>query len=293
MCAAVKTVQNCEPAFFVGEVARNDLIARDTFRMSVRCPELAGRILPSQFVMVRVPHRLDPLLARPFALYDVSEDRSEFEFVYLILGSGTRCLSGLRAGASVEVWGPLGNRFPTDVGGPLLFVAGGVGQTPFLAVAKELLGLAAYGPSSSKSAPLLSPPSIAMAYGVRTREYFAGLDDFRAANVDLLLATNDGSGGRRGYVTDLVEELLQSTSSRPAALFGCGPEPMLARLSEIAALADVPCWVSLESKMACGYGVCFSCVCPIREGSGWDYRRTCVEGPVFRSERLAWSVGRL
>ncbi|MGL4463998.1 MAG: FAD-binding oxidoreductase, partial [Planctomycetia bacterium] len=127
------------PLAGVGEVVGRERLARDTFRLRVRHPELARRLRPGQFVMVRAVGRTDPLLARPFALYDVvdgPDGRPEsFDVVYLVQGNGTRCLSGLPAGAEVAVWGPLGNTFPTldaVAGRHLLIVAGGIGQTPFV-----------------------------------------------------------------------------------------------------------------------------------------------------------------
>ena len=275
-----------------GVVLANDRVARDTYRLKVAEPEIAGRILPGQFVMLRVAGRSDPLLARPYALYetfDVSAGSpAGLDIVYLVMGNGTRTLQRAAAGETVEIWGPLGNTFPTagaGLDGHLLFVAGGVGQTPFLAVAREMLGRRTYGSGRTTA----RPRRITLAYGARSADLFAGVADFVRAGVDVRLATNDGSAGKRGYATDLAVELLDGPDP-PTALFGCGPEPMLEALSELAERRRIPCWVSLETKMACGYGVCFSCVCPVKEPTGdWDYRRVCLEGPVFAADRIAWS----
>lgn len=272
-------------------VVHNPPIARDTLRLRLRAPEMARRILPAQFIMIRPSFGVDPLLARPFALYDTADDADDepatIDVVYLVVGNGTQALARLHAGDQVDVWGPLGNTFPESPPGSLLLVAGGVGQTPFLAVARERLGLRRYG-ATSRSATVRAD-SIEMFYGVRSADLLAGVADFTRAGVHVSVATNDGAAGHRGYVTDLVTRRLEDASAPPpAAIFGCGPEPMLARLADIARIADVPCWVSLESRMACGYGVCFSCVCPLHQSDGWDYRRTCVEGPIFPAEAVAW-----
>lgn len=274
-----------------GTVAFNRQVAKDTFLIRVDIAAIARRIMPGQFVMLRAIGRTDPLLARPFALYDVIDDDQGsprwIDIVYVVFGNGTRCLSRLPAGAELDVWGPLGNTFPIDLSPQqaehLLIVAGGVGQTPFLAVLREMLGQRTYG--GGRASTRLK--KVSFAYGVRTKEYLAGVDDFTRTGVDILLATNDGSAGRQGYVTDWAKELLQSPTP-PTAIFGCGPEPMLHILCDIAKEFAVPCWVSLETKMACGYGVCFSCVCPVAEENGWDYRRVCLEGPVFPAERIVW-----
>jgi dihydroorotate dehydrogenase electron transfer subunit len=98
------------------------------------------------------------------------------------------------------------------------------------------------------------------------------------------VSTDDGSAGRRGFVTELLDEEL--AGERPAAVYCCGPEPMMHAVASRCAAAGVPCWLSLESPMACGFGACFSCVVKVKTPEGWDYRRSCVEGPVFRAEDL-------
>ena len=276
-----------------GQVVMNRPVARDTFRLRVRSPEIAASILPGQFVMLRVPGRTDPLLARPFALYDTAADASGrttcIDVVYLVQGAGTRAMQTLKAEDAVDLWGPLGNTFPTQAPNELrehLFVAaGGIGQTPFPAILQELLGQRRYG--AGREAP--RPRRITFAWGVRTASYFGELDDFALPGVELQLATDDGSRGRRGFVTDLLDDAL-AADDPPTAVFGCGPLPMLARLAAVARAAKAPCWVSLEEKMACGYGVCFSCVCPMKEAAGWDYRRTCIDGPIFPGDAIAWEV---
>lgn len=272
-------------------VLANRPIAKDTFQLRIEQPEIARRIAPGQFVMMRMPDRTDPLLARPYALYDTFDDdrgnAAGLEIVYLVVGNGTRSLSTAVPGSQVELWGPLGNSFPSRLskneGSRLLIVAGGIGQTPFLAVIKELLGARRYGSGRQ----IERPRHITLTYGARSAEYLAGVDDFRATGVEVQIATNDGSAGYRGYVTDLAERAFAS-SNPPTDVFGCGPEPMLRILADIADRFRATCWVSLENKMACGYGVCFSCVCPIKEADSWDYARVCLEGPVFSADQVAW-----
>jgi dihydroorotate dehydrogenase electron transfer subunit len=268
-------------------VVGNAPVARDTYRLRIEAPEIAERIRPGQFVMVRTAGRTDPLLARPYALYDTNGVGDQpgdcLDIVYLVLGNGTRCLSTLRPPDRVHVWGPLGNTFPTDIGGPLLIVAGGVGQTPFLAVIKELRGEQRYG---NRTTPPTCEP-ITFCWGARTAAYLSDLESFERAGAKVAIATDDGSTGHRGFVTDLARTIIER-DGRPAAIFGCGPEPMLHALHKLATDVAVPCWVSLETKMACGYGVCFSCVCPVEQTGDWDYARVCLEGPVFPSRQISW-----
>ena len=120
-------------------------------------------------------------------------------------------------------------------------------------------------------------------YGVRSADLAAGVDDFRAAGAEVHLASDDGGLGFRGFVTQLLER-----QAPPGHLVGCGPEPMLHALAGVARRWGVACHVSLETPMACGVGVCFSCVTRVRTAGGWDYRRVCVDGPVFDAAALAW-----
>lgn len=259
-------------------VVANDRIAQDTGKVRIDAPELAARIRPGQFVMLRLGERTDPLLGRPFALYDVVGDG--IEVVYLAVGKMTRRLLEARPGEPVEVWGPLGNGFdPLDGVKHVGLVAGGIGQTPFLAYARQLLGQRGYGGEAAKK----TVERVTLFWGARSRAFLYGRDEFRAAGGELLLATDDGSEGHRGYVTQLLER-----SDLPDHLVGCGPEPMLHALRAVAARARVPCQVSLETPMACGVGVCFSCVVKVKTDDGWDYKRCCVDGPVFDAAKLVW-----
>jgi dihydroorotate dehydrogenase electron transfer subunit len=263
-------------------VVENVPLARDTYRIRLDCPVLARRIVPGQFLMVRLAGVNDPLLGRPLALYDVAADAAgqpaAVDIVYLTVGKMTRRLAALSAGAKLEVWGPLGNGFPPTPGEHLLMVAGGIGQTPFLALAQECLGLRSYG-----DPPRQFPRAgkVTLCYGCRSGQYLAGVEDFQRAGVDVRLSTEDGSAGQRGLVTDLIGPVVEQ-SKLPCRIVACGPEAMLAAVAKLAERLRLPCQVSLETPMACGIGICFSCVAKVRDESGqWDYRRTCVEGPVF------------
>jgi dihydroorotate dehydrogenase electron transfer subunit len=265
-------------------VTENIPLARRTYRIRLHCPELARAIRPGQFLMIRLPGSTDPLLGRPFALYDTVLDAqgqaAAVDVVHLVVGKVTGLLAALPAGARVEVWGPLGNGFPELKGREHVgLVAGGIGQTPFLAYLRDLLGQRGYGGRPARR----QVRRVSLYYGVRSAEFAAGVEDFRAAGAAVHLASDDGSLGFPGYVTQLLEE-----QEPPQHLVGCGPEPMLRALAVLARRWQVPCHLSLETPMACGVGICFSCVTKVRTADGWDYRRVCVDGPVFDAAALAW-----
>jgi dihydroorotate dehydrogenase electron transfer subunit len=261
----------------------NVQLAERTYRIRLECRPIAAAVRPGQFVMLRLPGTCDPLLGRPFALYDTVLDSdgqaTGLDVVYLVVGKMTTLLTQVQAGEAVEVWGPLGNGFPKLKDEHVVCVAGGIGQTPFLSYARELLGGRGYG----GDVPRAHAGRVTLYYGVRTAALAAGVDDFRNAGCNVHLASDDGTLGYEGYVTQLV------AADRPAGTFvGCGPEPMLRSLAKLTASWGAKCYVSLETPMACGFGACFSCVTKVKTSSGWDYKRVCVDGPVFDADALEW-----
>lgn len=276
------------------EILENVKLARDTFRVRFACPELARAIVPGQFLMLRLSGANDPLIGRPFALYDTVLDAAGapvgVDVVYLVKGKFTSRLCAARPGERLDVWGPLGNGFAPPPVEHLVMVAGGIGQTPFLALGRECRGARQYGWPARSVRPI---PRVTLCYGARSADLFAGLADFEAAGIALQLTTDDGSRGRRGFVTELVRDTLSASPAavRSVQLVCCGPEPMMRAVARLAAEFDVPCQVSLETPMACGIGVCFTCVAKVRDGEGtWDYKRTCVEGPVFDAAAIEWDA---
>lgn len=263
------------------QVVENVALAERTYRIRLHCPKIAMAIRPGQFVMLRLLGTSDPLLGRPFALYDtVLDDRGNpigIDVVYLVVGKMTGLLADGRFGESIEIWGPLGNGFPKLEAEHVVFVAGGIGQTPFLAYSRQLLGSRGYG----EQAAARSANRVSLYYGVRTKALSAGVDDFRTAGCDVKLASDDGSLGFHGFVTQLLAR------DRPAGPFiGCGPEPMLHALAKLTSSWNARCYLSLETPMACGVGACFSCVTKVKTPTGWDYKRVCVDGPVFDADKL-------
>lgn len=272
------------------EVVENTQIAQDTYRLRFVSPMIAERITPGQFIMVRIHGLNDPLIGRALALYDLpttQSGESAIDVVYVVKGKFTTRLAVIKAGQKINVWGPLGNGFSTQPVDHLLIAAGGIGYTPFLAVAKEALGKRAFG---EPARPTAWAGRITICYGARTKTLLAGVEDFRNAGMNVRIATDDGSAGHHGLVTDLIhEQLANRPENESTRLLCCGPEPMMEAVSNIAAQFQLPCEVSLETPMACGIGICFSCVAKVREGeSDWDYKRTCVEGPVFPADAIVW-----
>ena len=275
-------------SFIVTTVVENELVAQNTYRMRIACPELASTFRPGQFCMIRKPGANDPLLGRPFAIYDLWQDESEtiagVDVMYLVVGKATTGFAELLPGQPIEIWGPLGNGFSLDSSiKHLIMLAGGIGQTPFLTLAKEVLR---YGCNAV--------PKITLCYGARSKDAFAGLDDFKKLGIDLALTTVDGTAPdgfacRQGFATDPMKEIFESEPAEGLFVCACGPRPMLIAAQKLMNQYSVRGQMSLETPMACGLGICFTCVAKIQDDSGaWDYKRTCKEGPVFDAKRILW-----
>jgi dihydroorotate dehydrogenase electron transfer subunit len=293
------------------EIGEQIRLARDTYRLRFFAPEMARHIVPGQFVMLRLAGVNDPLIGRPLALYDTvlsaSGEPEGVDAVYLVKGKLTSLLWQMQPGQRLDVWGPLGNGFKVqsskfkaqselsstlnlepgtlNSSPHLIMVAGGIGYTPFLALAQEALGRKKYGDPPRDVSKALH---VTLCYGARSADFLASVEDFERLGVDVRLATDDGSRGHHGFVSDVLAQVLAEHHGRPRVVC-CGPEPMMAAVAKAARAANVPCEVSLETPMACGIGICFSCVAKVRQpDGGWDYKRTCVEGPVFDAAAIEW-----
>jgi dihydroorotate dehydrogenase electron transfer subunit len=274
-----------EASAVVTDIVDNRRIAKDTMRLRICVPEMARQVVPGQFFMIRNPGGNDPLIGRAFAIYDVDLASGWLDLVYLVKGKLTSSLVKLSAGQQIAVWGPLGNGFPPQPTEHLVMVAGGIGQTPFVALAKEALGQQAFRSGERANG---YARRVSFCYGVRSADYLAGVEDFRRAGAEVHIATEDGSLGTPKLVTDILRDVLDASSEIAIRVVCCGPEPMMEAVAHIAAVRNIECQVSLETPMACGIGICFSCVAKIGAPDDWDYKRTCVEGPVFDAREIVW-----
>lgn len=258
------------PAISRGRIMENRAVAPDTFLMVIDCPATAGA-LPGQFVKVRTWAEADqggsPFLDRPFSIHRVEGDR--LSILYRVVGPATKIMSAARPGDLAKVSGPLGRGLPEVLGAPrsLYLAAGGIGLAP-MALVRDWLG----GSGAST-----------LFYGERTGRLQVDADWLKSWAGELTATVDDGSGyGRAGLVTAPLEEAL-SREIRP--VFACGPTPMLAAVSALAARCGAPCLVSVEAGMACGFGVCLTCSLPLKNGGRF---RACLEGPVTDGSAIDW-----
>ncbi len=275
-------------------VVENRPLTGGHFLLSLHSPHQAKATRPGQFAMVRMLGRSDVLLRRPMSIYDVKAGISRrgssrtapakspeiIQFLYKIVGRGTRLMSELRARDQVGLLGPLGHGFFAEeylaqarTVDEVLHVAGGIGIAALLLPAKELVRAGIQQ---------------RLFFGGRTKEDLVGVSDFEPLVKGTVLATENGSRGYRGYVTRPLEQYLEKNRDRKFLLMVCGPWAMLHASVELARKYGHPCLVSMENRMGCALGVCLGC-CIRVVGEGHEaYQRVCTEGPVFWAEKVVW-----
>lgn len=238
-------------------------------------PELRG----GRFYMLRREDALSPGIPRPFSLYRRLDDGS-LEFLIKVMGRGTRALAACTPGTRLVTVGPLGHGWPTldGSGAPWVMLAGGIGSVPFyLGIEQALAGMDGAAP--------VRPEDVVLIYGAAMAGMLYELDAFEALGARVVAATDDGSRGFRGNVVQcLLAEQEAGRIPREVRLLACGPEPMMRAVAGLARERSLPCWLSLETEMGCGVGICNGCAVPtVPEGplGAWPVAKCCVEGPVF------------
>ncbi|MFO0753390.1 MAG: dihydroorotate dehydrogenase electron transfer subunit [Thermodesulfovibrionales bacterium] len=216
-----------------------------------------------QFYMLQAGATSDPLLKRPFSIF--KREDGTLSFLYRVRGRGTQSLARFRQGDSLRAIGPLGNRYPAPPG-DFIAVAGGIGIASLLSLLERYPGRAH------------------LFYGTKSAEELVMVEEAKRVAREVVIATDDGSAGMRGVVTDLLAVRMEMATEPLLPVYACGPSPMLRELHRVVANKEVRCHVSLEEHMACGVGACLGCV--VKTTSG--YRRVCKEGPVFDTKELAW-----
>jgi dihydroorotate dehydrogenase electron transfer subunit len=255
------------------QIVSNERATDLYFRLVVCAARIARLVQPGQFAHVRVAPMKEALLRRPFSIYQT--DGGNLSILYKSVGRGTEELSRMRPGEELSMIGPLGRGFtiPPPGGEIPLLVAGGYGMAAMYLLAQR------------------SPQKGIVFVGGRRRVDILCEEEFRALGWQVRVTTEDGSHGEKGLVTQpLLAELRQGPLGRK--LFACGPTPMLKAVGRIAEEFNLPAELSMDEHMCCGVGVCLTCVIPVKVGGGWEYQRTCTEGPVFDSRQVLWEVAK-
>lgn len=260
-------------------VLANTRLSPDYNVIELAAPEVGESAAPGQFVMVRPQPGFDPLLRRPFSIFEILRDAGgSVRGISLLnkrVGAGSTLLFDARPGDRIMCLGPLGRPFvPIAPPAEAWMVAGGVGLAPFATLAEAL---AAQG------------TSMTLFYGARTAGDLHRVDVFERIGARLVLSTEDGSRGEPGRITGPLERALSGLDARrDVTIYACGPTPMMRAVARIGERAGRPVSVSLEPVMGCGMGGCYSCVVRISRGAGARFVRSCLEGPVFDARIVVW-----
>lgn len=258
------------------EITAHREVVPGTFLMTLDAPSIAGSARPGQFVMIRAGSGLDPMLRRPFSICGLYGDGA-IGVLYKVVGQGTAVLSKKRPGDRTHVLGPLGNGFSIGGAYSLFLVGGGMGVAPLFFLAQDL------------SRP--GNPPFRLFTGFSVSEQVISTRDVLSLEVDWEVATDDGTMGHEGPVTDLLQAALEADPGNKAAggVYACGPRAMLEKVAVLTGAAGVSCQVSLEASMACGLGACLGCVVHAAPEESVPFFRVCTEGPVFPAKAVGWT----
>jgi dihydroorotate dehydrogenase electron transfer subunit len=253
-------------------VARVEQLSTENIRLTLDCPDIARTARPGQFVMIRTGTGKDPLLRRPFSIHQTTA-QGQIQIYFKVVGRGTEILAHAKKGEIISVFGPLGRGFRIADDSPACLIGGGLGIAPMLFLAKRI----------SQVKKDCSQDLIILG-GRSRREVEPLIADFQQMGLQIAWCTDDGSYGQRGFVSDLF---LNHQLPADCSVYCCGPEAMMARISELCKERHYPCQVSVESVMACGMGACLGCSKPTKSGI---YAHVCLDGPVFDAEEMVWNI---
>lgn len=247
-------------------ILQQECIGTDIYSLWLDAPQIASQAKPGQFISV-YSNDSGRVLPRPISICEIDREKGALRIVYRIAGKGTKEFSGMKAGETLDILGPLGNGFPMDVikGKRIFMMGGGIGVPPMVQTAKE------------------AEAEVTVIAGYRNSEIF--LKEELEQNGTLVIATEDGSVGTKGNVMDAIRENALSAD----IIYACGPTPMLRAIKAYAEENGITCYISLEERMACGIGACLACVCKTKEvdhHSNVHNKRICKDGPVFLSTEV-------
>lgn len=260
-------------------VASNEELASGIWLMRIRTVEDYSDFRAGAFFHIQVDPGPYPLFRRAYSILGATTD--EAEILYKVAGMGTRLLSRRYPGDVISVMGPLGNTFTAPAADEqALLIAGGIGMPPILRWAENLLEAG------------VEAERITFIYGARTGTELVLRDRIERLGFEVRYATDDGTMGTHGFVTELLKSEMESLrgTGRSGRFYACGPAPMLAALSRVSESDGIPGELSLETPMPCGSGVCLGCIIPCRSGDSdtIEYKRTCIDGPIFPAQEVVW-----
>ncbi len=251
-------------------IIKFEQLTGENVRLTLQADEISSVAKPGQFVMISTAPGKDPYLRRPFSIHQTTTG-GRIQILFKVTGRGTNLLAHCREGEKISVFGPLGHGYDIRPDNPACLIGGGMGIAPILFLAKRICQL-----KSDTSSDII------IIGGREKKEVEPLIRDFEEFNMELIVATDDGSCGRKGFVTEIFKSLKVPGNS---TVYSCGPGVMLHGIHDLCNAHDLECQVSVESVMACGMGACLGCNIPAKDGK---YVHVCYEGPVFNAEELIW-----
>lgn len=256
-------------------ILANELIAQDTYRLTFMAPDWAQQSHAGHFVNIQISGCGEIFWRRPFSVHRVDRYQGTVDILYAVVGRGSAALSRMQAGEQLNIVGLLGNTFYYDATMQhAIVVAGGLGIAPFSLLLQDLAG------GSAK---------ITVLYGVRSAAYLCCVAEMQSLGAEVIIATEDGSAGENGLITEVAEAYLAATAQEDGrSLFICGPAAMLERMQQILQNHHLPAQVTVENLMACGFGACVGCAVPLARprADGSLYALACKDGPVFSMQEI-------
>jgi len=251
-------IKNCK-------VIKNQKIAEKHFILKFE-NKFSKEFLPGQFLMVALPHFY---LRRPFSVFKVN--KNTISILYKVVGKGTEILSKMKKGNILNILGPCGNEFNIEQKYENIWIiGGGTGIAPLIFLSEKL---------KRKN------KNITFFYGARNKNLL--FFDILPAGIEYVFSTNDGSYGYKGTIFSIVEKMIKK-EEKPDVIYCGGPELLLQKVSSLSVRHKIPSFITLENFMGCGMGVCYGCVIKVKEQNGWEYKRVCKDGAIFRGEEVIW-----
>ena len=252
------------PFHVKAKLVGKEQLKSDIFKFIVESKEIAEVAKPGQFLEIRITNTIEPLLRRPISIYQIRKEDNMIEFIFQVKGKGTKLLANKKIGDDIDILGPLGyGDFKIGKEKNVAIIGGGIGIFPLYELAKNIKGC------------------LNIYLGFRNKEYVVLEEEFRNVCNDLIITTDDGSYGEKGFAIKKLEEDIEK--EKPEIIYACGPLPMLKAVKELAIRFNIPCQISLEEKMACGIGVCLGCAVKTATSpkDAPEYMHVCKAGPVF------------
>ena len=268
------------PVCMEGEILENRQVTPVTWIMKIHAPVAAPRMRAGQFVNLHTSRGITPLLRRPMSIHRVVQHmgvESGFCVLYDVIGPGTENLSRMKKGDRISFIGPLGNSLSVpETATRSVLIAGGVGVGPIKFVAEALMARGLR--------------DVTVIYGARDNDHSVPVKDVAPDGCRVLVCTDDGSVGRKGFVTDVLADLVRGRRLVPGDyVFACGPVPMFRAVRDLLAEHGIPAEAATEEYMGCGFGVCFGCPLRQRQPDGTvQYKLCCVDGCIFPLESLVF-----